>query len=73
MADDLSRANLSRRLAAAQRDIDEKHDAWRAACELRRDLIVQAVDQEGMTHREVAIALKLSPSRIYGILGSDAA
>lgn len=67
------RFNLGRRLSEAQRDVREKEDAWKASLELRRELVVQGVDVEGMTTGEVARALGLSQSRVMAILGQGVA
>lgn len=59
--------DMNPRLTAAAAETEDAYDKWKAAMELRNELIVAAVDH-GMSQRQVAAAARVAVSRVSGIL-----
>jgi predicted XRE-type DNA-binding protein len=59
---------MPERLAAAAVAVAEAADALRLARQLRDELVVQAVDEEGISQRSVAAAAGITGARVAAIL-----
>lgn len=58
------------RLAAAQAAVADAGGSLRLKLRHRRELVLAAIDEEGMTQREVARILGVAQSRVAAILAS---
>lgn len=63
---------LPPRLEAAADDVRAKKTVYETALELRDDLIVQALDEEGLSWRAVQRLTKLAPASIQQAVGNAA-
>lgn len=59
------------RLAKAGQEVRDRYDAWQLALEQRDELVVQAIDTEGMTQSAVAAIIKVQKGRISAILAGS--
>jgi DNA-directed RNA polymerase specialized sigma subunit len=59
------------RLRKAAQEVQERRDALRLALEHRDELVVRAVDKEGMTHLAVADLIDVGKGRISAILAGS--
>lgn len=59
------------RLRAARAEVEDRREAYRLAVAQRDELIVEAIDVEGMTHKVVADLAGVHKSRITPILAGS--
>lgn len=65
-----TRTNLLARLERAAGDVSDNKDAYRAAVELRDQLVIEAHDSQAMTTTAIARAASISQSRVVEILAA---
>lgn len=70
-ADSAARTNFLARLERAAGDVDDNRDAYRAAVELRDQLVIEAHDSQAMTTTAIARAASISQSRVVEILAKN--
>lgn len=62
--------SMPERLRAAQAAVGDAFGAYRLRLRARRELILEAIDSEGMTQQEVARIIGVAKGRISAILAS---
>lgn len=62
---------MADRLRAARSEVEDRRDAYRLAIRQRDEVIVEAIDEEGMTHKVVADLAGVHKSRITPILAGS--
>lgn len=62
--------DLLPRIRAASREVNDARDAYELAIRQRDELIVLAVDEAGISQREVALAAGVTKGRVIAILSN---